>query len=98
MNAGTALPRMAASVLELLIAIGVFKAALFASYRLGCLVHPCYDLQGLGVLVYAVPFAAIVAIAYWVVALLMGVNWRRRLMLDGVAALVAIAGFVVTAK
>jgi hypothetical protein len=86
--------RIAFSLLELPIAYGVFRVATLAGYRLGCALTPCHDLEGIGVIVYTLPIAAVVAIAYWVAAWRMKTRWRRRIALDAIAVLLGVASYV----
>jgi len=87
--------RLGLSLLELPIAGGVGFVVFQAVAILGCRIHPCYDVQGVAVLMVAFPAAVIAALAYWIVMVRKRMPLRRRLMLDGAAALLAIVWYAV---
>jgi len=87
--------RLGLALLELPIALGVAYAVFVGGYTLGCRIQPCYDLQGLGVMLVALPIGILVGIAYWIVAVKMDKRLNRRLLWDGGALAVAAAAFLV---
>ena len=91
----SALGLVALSLLEMALAYGVWRALVFGLYRLGCLFMACHDVQGLGSLFIALPVAVVIACAYWFGALYLRARWRPRFILDGVALVVSIVGYVV---
>jgi len=93
---GTApLGRAVLSVIEVPIACGVGYACFHAGYRLLCRVLPCYDVSGLWPAFLALLASIVLAVGYWIVMAWKGMPLRRRLFLDGAAALLGIGVYVV---
>lgn len=87
--------RLGLSLLELPIAFGVFFVVFQGGTVLGCRILPCSDVQGVAVLLLALPAAVVAGIAYWMAVALRRMPLRRRLMLDGAAALLAIVWYAI---
>lgn len=93
---GTApLTRAVLTVIELPIAYGVGVAAFQGAIRLGCRLHPCYDVEGVAVLLVAFPAAVVAGIVYWYFVAWRNIALRTRVILDCAAALLGIAVYAV---
>lgn len=91
------LAQLALSVPELAIACGLGFAVFVGATALGCrLVSPaCVDVGGLAVVVVALVVSVLLAAAYWVLALVLGLTGRRRARygLDAVVAVAAVTNY-----
>lgn len=87
--------RAVLSLVQLPIAYGLGRAVFYGAILLGCRIHPCYDVEGVGVLLFAFPAGIVAGIAYWIAMAWRNMRLRRRLILDGAAALLGIAVYAV---
>ena len=87
--------RVAFSLVEVPIAFGVGFAAFVGVYALACSIAHCVDVSGAGWALLGLAIGVVLGVAYWFVAMGMGTRVRRRLVWDGFAILVGIAGYAV---
>jgi len=91
----TMLRRVAFSLFELPIAVGLGFAAFWGVFALGCAITHCVDVSGAGWMLLGMIAGPLLALVFWIAMWRVGPRFRRRLIWDAVALVVGVGAYAV---